>query len=181
MQKIKMNSGLGCALLVGAMFGGWETLIIAVLFLFIFCEEDAKIKGVATRVITFYIAYFLVSYGWDILYKTVGVASDGVSSLSSIINTYSPGAMTFTYKITGPVDIILKLGDSIVSLLLLIAKVGFAAAVLFNKTAKSTPVLNKINEFVDKILSFINSCNGVEQAQPQQPVNPEQQQVVNQN
>lgn len=160
MTKIKFNTGLGCVMLIATMFMGWKELLLFTLFLFVFCEPDERLKGVATRVITFYLAFRLTSYAWNLIYDAIHIGFSYIDDIFKLISVYTRVPISAN-KFVAPFTTVLSMLDTAVSYLFTLAEFGFACAVLFNKSEVSTPVLGKINEFVNKILTYINNCNGV--------------------
>lgn len=165
MTKVKMNSGLACAMLVASIFAGWEALLLVTLLMFIFVEIDEKIQNVAIRVITFYVGYTIVSMGWNLIYSCVDVVVDAIKNVVTIINTYvDPVDYVDASKIIVPVTSILSVIDSCVSVLLLLARLGFVVSVFTFKPSKTTPLSTKINEYVNKVLNYINGNINVQAA-----------------
>ena len=177
MTKVKMNSGLACAMLVASIFAGWEALLLVTLLMFIFVEVDEKIQNVAIRVITFYVGYTIVSMGWNLISLGVDFVVDAIKNVVDIINTYvDPVDYVNVNKIIVPVTSIFAIVDSGVSVLLLLARLGFVVSVFTFKPSKVTPLSTKINEYVNKVLNYINGNINVQPAQPAAPVQPTQQQ-----
>lgn len=56
-----------------------------------------------------------------------------------------------------PIAKIVSLADGIISYLLVFIKFSFILAVLGNKGLKDIFIVNKLNIFVDKVVSFVNS------------------------
>jgi len=178
MAKVKINPGLACVILVASLFAGWECLLLVTLLMFIFCEVDERIKDVATKVITFYIGLSLVSLGWNIIVSGIKAITDAITSIVTIINTYRDPLddIISAAKIIAPVTNLMDIADSVVDLLLIIAKFGFIISVFTFKPEKSNPLSSKINEYVNKVLNYINGNTNVNNSQtsaPQQPANPE--------
>ena len=60
MNKLKINNSLAAIILVAALFAGWQTMLLVVLLMLIFCELDDKIKNLATTVIAFLVGLTLI-------------------------------------------------------------------------------------------------------------------------
>ncbi len=177
MTKVKINPGLASVMLVASIFAGWECLLLVTLLMFVFCEIDEKIQNVAIRVITFMAAYTIISWGWTIITSGIGVITGGITDVVAIINTYlDPVDQIETTKLLVPVTHIVNIADSVVDFLLLVSKLGFVISIFTFKAAKSNPILNKINEYVNKVLNYINGNVAVQQqpVQPQQPTQVQQ-------
>ncbi len=178
MNRVKINYGLASLALVASLFGGWEAMLIVCILLLLFCEIDEKTKSVMTRVITFAIALSLVSLGWSIIYKGIDVVKDGISAIVDIKNTYAePLDYISASKFTTPLREILSVADSIVSLLIILAKFFFVISLLTNREEKKSPLSKHIGKFVSQAINFVNNIN-VSYQQPmqtmQQPVQPMQ-------
>lgn len=178
MAKVKINPGLACVMLVASLFAGWECLLLVTLLMFIFCEIDERIKSVATKVITFYVGLSIVSLGWSIIVSGVKALTDAITSIVAIINTYRDPLddIVSAAKIIAPITNLMDIADSVVEVLLVVAKLGFIISVFTFKPEKSNPLSTKINEYVNKVLNFI-SGNGNTSSntphEPQQPANPQ--------
>ena len=167
MGKVKINNNLAALMLVASIFGGWECLLLVTLLMFIFCEVDDKIQNVAIRVITFYVAYTIVSMGWSVIYSGVSTAEGAITNIVATINTYlDPAEAIETTKLIVPIKNILAIADSVMDLLFLIVKLGFVVSVFTFKPASTNPLTTKINEYVNKVLNYINGNVNVQAAAP---------------
>lgn len=193
MNKIKMNTGLASIMLIASLFAGWQTLLLVTLFMFIFCEVEEKVKDVAVKVITFFVGYTIVTTGWNILMSGIGVATGGVTSVVSAINSYLDYADQLdATKLVGLISAGKSIVDGIVSIMFSLIKLGFVISVLTGQPSKKNSMSAKIDEYVNKALNYVSGNVAVnmnmnpaqpmasgaqqpmQQAMPQQPMNPTQ-------
>ena len=73
MNKLKINNSLAAIILVASLFAGWQTMLLVVLLMLIFCELDDKIKNLATTVIAFLVGLTLISILWALIYDGVNL------------------------------------------------------------------------------------------------------------
>ena len=45
MNKLKINNGLAAIILLASLFAGWQTLLLAVILMLIFCEVNDKVRN----------------------------------------------------------------------------------------------------------------------------------------
>lgn len=164
MSKIKINPGLASVILLASLFAGWGTLLIVAAIMLVFCEVDDKVKGIAVKVIAFFAALTLVSLGWSLIVDGVGVVIDLINKLVATINCYLDPvdyiniSKLNSYLLT-PIQNIVSMADSVISFLLQFAKFAFIIATLANKEMKDNFVVKKINEFVAKVVYFVNQID----------------------
>ncbi len=182
MTKYKINPGLASLMVVASIFAGWQTLLIVTALLLLFCDLDEKVKGVMIRVLTFYAAYTLVSWGWDLIYKLVDVVFNSINGIVNTINSWLEyGSQIDLSKLNlyfvNPIQSVMKIADDVISFLLLFARCGFVVAVLMNKPAKETPISKKISEFVTSITNYVSANDSA--AAPTAPTAPVAEQNTN--
>ena len=164
MSKIKVNNGLGTILLLGSVFAGWQTLLIVTALLLLFGEVDDSFKGVVVRVVTFVLGLTIVSWGWDLIVDAVGVVMSSIDKLIEIINSYLDYGdkisldKLYSYLLN-PIKLIGDIADGIVGLLLVLAKLSFVISLIGNKNMKENVITKKINEYVTKIINYVNSID----------------------
>lgn len=160
MRKIKFNTGLASIMIVASIFAGWQTLLLVTLFLFIFSEVEDKVKDIAIKVITFYIGYYIVSLGFDIIMDAGNLVVDTIRSFVTTFNTYADSLHQIdAIKIERTIDFILKVVDSTVSILFILVKIGFVLSVLTGKPKYQNILFKKISEYVNKAVSYVSSMN----------------------
>ena len=175
MSKLKINSGLASVILLACLFSGWATFLTVVILMLIFCEISDSVKQVLIRVITFYFGITLLSMAWGLLVDGVNLVIDSFNDFIGIINSYLTDPIS-VYKLEAylltPIAKVVSLADGIISYLLVFIKFSFILAVLGNKKLKDNFIVIKLNIFVDKVVSFVNSFemmqnNMQQQSQPQ--------------
>lgn len=162
MGKVKVNSGLASVIVLASLFAGWQTLLIVVALLLLFCDMDEKVKGIIVKVVSFYSALALVSLGWGLITDLVDLIIESLDKLIAVVNGYLDYAnridiTKLTAYVLNPVSSLVDIADGIISYLLVFAKFAFIIAVLGNKQVKENPIIKKINEFVEKVVAFINN------------------------
>ena len=150
MAKVNISSGLASILLVASIFAGWPTLLLVTVLLFVFCELDPKVKALATKVITFYVVFTLITLGWDLLYEVVTVLLNTFSRFANMIELDIYEFMNFMNGLLATVS-------DIVGLLFLVVKFVFIVTILAGKEIKDNPITNILSGDVTKVLEFINS------------------------
>lgn len=191
MNKVKLNTGLASIMIVASIFAGWQTLLLVVLLMFLFCEVEDKVKDVATRVITFYVGYYIVSLGWDVIVSCANLVVRGISSFVATFNTYvDPVDYLVAAKITSPISLVVDIVSGAVSIMFTLVKIGFVISVLTGKPGSQNALVKKINEYVNQALNYVNgvvvnaqpanvNVAPVQPVQPTQtPVQPQPQQPV---
>ena len=175
MSKLKINSGLASVILLACLFSGWATFLTVVILMLIFCEISDSVKQVLIRVITFYFGITLLSMAWGLLVDGVNLVIDSFNDFIGIINSYLTDPIS-VYKLEAylltPIAKVVSLADGIISYLFVFIKFSFILAVLGNKKLKDNFIVIKLNIFVDKVVSFVNSFdmmqnNMQQQSQPQ--------------
>lgn len=175
MSKLKINSGLASIILLACLFSGWATFLTVVILMLIFCEISDSVKQVLIRVITFYFGITLLSMAWGLLVDGVNLVIDSFNDFIDIINSYLTDPIS-VYKLEAylltPIAKVVSLADGIISYLFVFIKFSFILAVLGNKKLKDNFIVIKLNIFVDKVVSFVNSFdmmqnNMQQQSQPQ--------------
>lgn len=187
MSRIKLNNGLAALIFVACLFSGWSTLLIVTILALLFCEIDDKVKNIIIKVIAFYAGYTLISMGWDLISSGIGLIFDAIEKFVAVINSYlDPIDYISLTKLNSylfnPIEIVVGLLGQVISYLLTFAKFAFIITILTGKVIKQTPISKKIDEYVSKVVNFINNFgsnvnqNYAQQAYAQQNV----QQPMNQ-
>lgn len=174
MNKVKINSGLVCLILVAAIFPGWSTLLTVSILVLIFADIDETSKNTLTRVIAFYIGVALVALAWDIIYDGIDIGLKSIDKLVDTINSYLDygdkiDISKFSAYLLHPISNLATVANYIVDYLLIIAKFGFIVAMLTGKKMKDNMIVTKINGYLDKAINYVNSMNGSYQNYQQQP------------
>lgn len=157
MDKVKINSGLASIMIVASIFAGWQTLLLVVLLMFLFCDVEDKVKDVAIRVITFYVGYYIVSLGWDVIVNCANLVLRAINSFVTTFNSYvDPVDYLIATKITAPISLVIDIASGVVSIMFILVRIGFVISVLTNKPASQNTLVKKINEYVAKALNYVN-------------------------
>lgn len=176
-NKIKLNTGLASIILVASLFAGWQTLLIVTILMFVFCDVEDRVKQVATAVITFYIGYYIVLTGWNIISAVVEAAIGAVQGLMTTINTYLDPTDLIAYtKVLAPINYIWGIIVDVVDILFNLVKLGFVIGVLTGRPGSNNPLSAKINEYVNKAINYVNGNIAANQPRPQAQQQPIQQQ-----
>ena len=168
MNKLKINNSLAAIILVAALFAGWQTMLLVVLLMLIFCELDDKIKNLATTVVAFLVGLTLISILWALIYDGVNLLLDSVDTIVKVLNAYLSSGNKIDIaglqvKFIDPVKQLLGVGDSFVDFLIAFTKFGFVISILTGAAMKNNAFTRKVNEYINKALGFINNY-GVNQA-----------------
>lgn len=177
MNKIKLNAGLASVILVACLFSGWQTLLLVSLLMFLFCEVEEKVKGVAIKVIAFYIGFTLVGQVWDLLYSGIGLLLSELGNLVRIINDLFNASLDLSklYDILNPIYDLCGIADRVIAFFLGLVKIFFIINVFANKPMKDNIIIKYINKFVASVVTYINSIDVPAQAAPAAPQAPVQQ------
>lgn len=171
MSKLKINSGLASVILLACLFSGWATFLTIVILMLIFCEISDSVKQVLIRVITFYFGITLLSMAWGLIVDGVNLVIDSFNDFIGIINSYLTDPIS-VYKLEAylltPIAKVVSLADGIISYLFVFIKFSFILAVLGNKKLKDNFIVIKLNIFVDKVVSFVNSFDMMQNNMQQQ-------------
>lgn len=162
MNKLKINNGLAAIILLASLFAGWQTLLLVVILMLIFCELNDKIKNLMISVVAFFAGLTLVSLAWSLISDGIDLAFKGIESIVSVINSYLSisnriDIINLQAKFITPVKTILTFLDSGISYLILFTKFAFIISVLAGTTMKENPFNKKVSEFIQKILNFTNN------------------------
>ena len=162
MNKVKVSTSLTSLLLVASIFAGWQTALLVIALLLLFADVE-NVKGVIVRVVAFLIGLTLVSVAWGIIYDAyTDVFVGGIKSVVELINSYlnTPIDISKLYSyVLNPIKIILDYVNDLVPFLLTLAKFGFVVALLSNKAPKQNFFTKFVNEFVDKVVKFVNGLD----------------------
>lgn len=162
MSKLKINDSLAAIILVATIFTGWQTTLLVILLMLIFCELSDKVKNLTTTVVAFLVGITLVSILWSLIYDGANLLLNSLATIVDVINRYlSVGSkidMTnFTLKFIEPVQNILELGDSGIDFLITFTKFGFIISIFTGSAINNNAFTRKVNEYINKALGFINN------------------------
>ena len=179
MKKFNVNANLLALLMLISLFAGWEYMIIVTAFIWVFCDSSKNLKDLTIRAIAIYAGCYLFNVVWILLTDLYGVAIEGLNTLLYIIANFGVDSAEFSIKLTTyfltPLDNIVGILGSLVTLLILYIKFKFIVSTLSNKPI--TGVFGFVQKYINSVLNFANS-NLYEEgqgpvagfAQPAQPV-----------
>ena len=159
MNKLKINAGLVSVIILASLFAGWQTLLLVVLFILLFCEINDTIKGMIVKVVSFCLALTLFTTVWGIICDAVPLITNAFTNFIKIIEGYADEMIDISNinnYLFNPLNSLVDIADSIVTYVLVIVKFIFALSILTNKAMKDNFMVRFINKFVDKIINFIN-------------------------
>lgn len=159
MNKLKINSGLASILVLASLFAGWQTLLLVVLFILLFCEINDTIKGMIIKVVSFFVGLTLFTTLWGLITDIFPLVVSIFNKFIGIIGNYLDKPIDVSklnLYLFDPVDSLVSIIDSIVQYLLILIKFIFIISVLANKAMKDNVITKFINKYVDKVISFVN-------------------------
>ena len=159
MNKLKINSGLASILVLASLFAGWQTLLLVVLFILLFCEINDTIKGMVVKVVSFFVGLTLFSVLWGLITDVFPLVVSTFNKIIGIIGNYLDEPLDVSklnLYLFDPVDSIISIADSVVQYLLILVKFIFIISVLANKAMKDNFITKMINKYVDKVIRFVN-------------------------
>ena len=160
MNKLKVNTGIAAVLVFASIFAGWEVLLIVSALLLIFSEFNDKTKDVTVKVISFLAGISIITLGWGLIVNGIDLLFNVIEKFVDIINCYLSEPITMinlTKYVITPISKLVEIGDKIFDYIIIIIKFKFILDILNNKPRKN----NIITKFVNKVINFINQCNGV--------------------
>ena len=175
-NKVKIEAGLASILLVLGFLLGGMSFALVIMFLLVFCELDQNTKTNASKIITFAVGITLFSMIWNIIFSGSDIIIDFIESTVNLINSLVEDADLDVSKIVAVANYVLTYADRAVEFLITVTKFAFVIALFSGKPIFSNPVTNKINEYVNKAINYLNNggvSSAAPQAAPQAPITPE--------
>lgn len=162
MNKLKINNGLAAIILLASLFAGWQTLLLAVILMLIFCEVNDKVRNLMVNVIAFLVGLTLISFAWSIISDGVSLVFKGIESIVNVINSYLSytnqiSITTLQTKFMSPVTTIISFLDSGVDYLLMLTKFLFVVSTLTGHAMKENPFGKKVSEYASKAVNYVSS------------------------
>ena len=162
MNKLKINNGLAAIILLASLFAGWQTLLLAVILMLIFCEVKDKERNLMVNVIAFLVGLTLISFAWSIISDGVSLVFKGIESIVNVINSYLSygnqiNIATLQTKFMSPVTTIISFLDSGVDYLLMLTKFLFVVSTLTGHAMKENPFNKKVSEYASKAVNYVSS------------------------
>ena len=157
MKKFKVNENILALLMFAAIFAGWQYLIIVTAFIWAFCEAGKSLQKLTVKVIAVFGALAIIELGWDVIVQGIDMTFGGLNRFFNMLVSWgvSPELVTNAtrYAFT-PMDLLIQIVGSILSFLLLLAKLKFIVEIIVNKNATT---IWPFKGFADKIEEFANN------------------------
>ena len=162
MTKFKINTVIAATALLAGILAGWDTFLIITVLILLFCEMNDNLKNVMIRIITFFLALTFFTLVWNLIVDGISLIPNLIEQLVSLINNYLTEQINI-YKLEAylfkPILEITSIANTVVSYLLMFVKFSFVIAILRNKPMKENFIIKKINDFVRKIIGFLNGID----------------------
>ena len=187
MSKVKVNTGLAGIILLTCLFSGWETLLLVVILMLLFCKVDDKLKNLIIKIIAFYTAFTIVTTAWSLIVEGIQVVISSFDNIVETINSFLSINNRIDFSkldsyVLSPISRVVGIADNILEYLFLLIKFTFIISTIQNKNLKDNAITRKINEFITKVVNYINSIDlGTNNATANANINPNMVNVPNQN
>lgn len=187
MSKVKVNTGLAGIILLACLFSGWETLLLVVILMLLFCEVDDKLKNLIIKIIAFYAAFTIVTTAWNLIVEGIHVVISSFDNIVETINSFLGINNRIDFSkldsyVLSPISRVVGIADNILEFLFLLIKFTFIVSTIQNKNLKDNAITRKINEFITKVVNYINSIDlGTNNATANANINPNMVNAPNQN
>ncbi len=174
MAKLRINYGLASLMVVASLFAGWQTLLLVVILLLLFCDVDEQLKNVITKVVTFFIGFTLVTMIWSLIVNGSDVLFNSIDNIFKTINSYlSVGNQIDISKVhsyfINPATYVIEMLDEILNYVFIIVKVVFIIDTLRNKNMKDNTISIKIRKYTDNALNFISKIDYATEPRTKEP------------
>ena len=167
MNKIKINLGLACLILLVSLFVGFETLLLVSILMLLFCECDDSVKINMSKFITFMAGIAIFKLSWTVVSNGVSLGITTINNLIQIFNSYMTRPLD-TIKLQAyllnPIDNILEVLDNFVNYFVLLVKFYFIISIIRNKPLKSNFIFDKVYSYVNSFQNYVNSFNNSQQS-----------------
>lgn len=166
MKKFNVNANLLALLMLITLFAGWEYMIIVTAFIWVFCESSKNLKDLTIRTIAVYAGCSLFNILWSLLTGVYDVVIKGLDTLLELIATLGAESLDFSIKFAefvtklnsyflNPVDSVVAILGSLVTLLILFIKFKYIVSTLSNKPLKG--FLGFVQKYIDAVVDFANN------------------------
>ncbi len=156
MKKLKVNENILALMLLASFFAGWQVFVLAVAFIWGFCEMNDSLKSLSIKVGVVLGAVEILYLGWDVIVALKDLVLGGLKNVFDMLVsfgvteelTYNTGRYLFN-----PVNYIFAIAESFVIFAALYVKLRFVLATVKNEELRGAlaPVqslINKMNNFV---------------------------------
>ena len=159
MKKFKINENLLALLMFGAMFAGWEYLILVTAFIWVFCESGKSLKDLTVKIFAVFGACALTLLFWDVLVQGFDALFGGLREFFKMLVSWGvdydliDGYDTYFYN---PICIhLLEILGGVLSFAVLLVKSAFIYSVIRNKEMRG--FFGPIQTLINKVLVFANN------------------------
>jgi len=159
MKKFKINENILALLMFGAMFAGWEYMILVTAFIWVFCEAGKSLKDLTVKIIAVYGACSLTTLFWDVLVQGVDALFGGLRNFFEMLVSWGvdydliEGYDKYFYT---PFCVnVLEILGGLLTFVIIFVKAQFILSVIRNKEMRG--FLWPVQAFVNKILVFANN------------------------
>ena len=159
MKKFKINENLLALLMFGAMFAGWEYLIIVTGFIWAFCEAGKSLKDLTIKVVAVFGACALTMLFWDVLVQGIDALFGGLRTFFEMLVSWGvdyeliEGYDEYFYN---PIcTYLVSILGNVLAFIVVLVKAKFIYTVITNKEMRGAfwPVQILLN----KVLVFANN------------------------
>ena len=159
MEESKKYTKLYSLILIASIFAGWQVMLLVAVLLLLFGKVEEPVKKMTIAVITFAAGLALFSLFWDLITGGIALATSGIESLVTLLNSYLDKPITIInlqkYLIS-PINIVVTFLDMAVEYAIMFMRFCFVIAILAGKEIKSNFIFDKINTFVQKFVDFVS-------------------------
>lgn len=166
MKKFNVNANILALLMLVTLFAGWEYMIIVTAFIWVFCESSKNLKDLTIRTVAVYAGCSLFNILWNLLTGVYDVVIEALNTLLEFIATLGAESLEFSLKFAefvtklnsyflSPVDNIVGIVGSLVTLLILFIKFKYIVSTLSNKPLKG--FLGFVQKYIDAVVDFANN------------------------
>ena len=165
MNKLKLSPGLASLILIACLFTGWETMLIVVALMLIFCEIK-NVEDVVIRVLTFFVGLTLFTMLWNLIVDGYSTVYASLQGMENVLNSYLPKPIDinglYRYVLT-PIKGVIGVLDIIVKYLVVLIKFIFIVSFLTNKTPKENFLTKFINKYVTSAVKYVSNSETKEE------------------
>ncbi len=140
MKKIKVNENILALLMFGSIFAGWPYLVATTAFIWAFCEAGKSLQNLTIKVVSVFGALAIITLGWELIVQGVDMTMGGLNRFFNMLVSWGVSADLVTnatrYAFT-PINLLVEIFGSILTFLVLLAKLKFIVSILANKGART--------------------------------------------
>lgn len=157
MKKFKINANFLALLILISLFAGWEYIILVTAFIWLFTEENKKLRDLSIKAIAIYGACVLFSMAWTLISGAIDLGSEGILTVFKVLNSYNSDIVATDIQryFLIPVGYVVTYIGLLVSFLILFVKFSFIRSVIMNKPMLG--LFGKLDEYVNNFTKFANA------------------------